>query len=437
VKDGDVLVSHLSRTPALKPALEALKSVAAESNADGVQASASDSPTAVAERLKTWLWDHALPIWWCFGADHEQGGFHESLAQRDLRPTGASRRARVQARQAHVYATAGLMGWTGPWRAAVRQGLDYLQARYRRPDGLFRALVDATGAPLDDSAVLYDQAFVLLALASAARAEPKWRDELTARGLELLQAIRRVLTHPGGGFLASDGAPAFLANPHMHLFEAALAWEEACDDPAWPDLAGELAELFLGRLYDQRRGVVREIFDASWRPVDAPEGASLEPGHQFEWAWLLGRWASRHEDSRATQAILGLYESGTRGVDLASGLVLDCLFDEFSPPQAKPRLWPQTERVKAALWLATRDSEDAPSRLADANSAVSAMESYFQTPKTGLWSDEPRRPGDRHLAPAPASSFYHIIGAIAAFIGAEPLFAAPSAGRGSGIVAAA
>src|SRR5437868_932904 len=63
----------------------------------------------------------------------------------------------------------------GPWRSAVRHGLDALQRRYRRPDGLYRTLCDDSGAPLDERAFLYDQAFLLLALATAAKAgvEPR------------------------------------------------------------------------------------------------------------------------------------------------------------------------------------------------------------------------------------------------------------------------
>ena len=46
--------------------------------------------------------------------------------------------------------------------AIVRRGIDYFIGRYRRPDGLFRTLVDAEGMPLDERALLYDQAFALL-----------------------------------------------------------------------------------------------------------------------------------------------------------------------------------------------------------------------------------------------------------------------------------
>ena len=413
--DGNVLVSDLARTPELKPSLDALRSLKP----------ASDGPPACsaglaerADRHRAWLWDHALPLWWCFGADHQHGGYHEGLDLQDLAPSGASRRARVQARQAWVYATAGRMGWPGPWRAAARHGLDYLQRRYRRPDGLFRALVDPAGAPLDDTALLYDQAFVLLALAAAARAEPAWREEIEDRARDLLGAVRRTLSHPGGGFVASDGAPAFLANPHMHMFEAALAWMEVSEDTGWAVLADQVVALFFGALHEPATGLVREVFDAEWRPTDTLEGRTLEPGHHFEWAWLLGRWAARAGEPRAREAALRLYAAGDRGVEPISGLVLDGVSTDFSVVKATSRLWPQTERVKAALLLANWPPEQSAARMADARSALDAMELYFQTSKIGLWRDDPH-PDAPHLEPSPASSFYHVVGAIVALVGFE------------------
>ena len=60
-------------------------------------------------------------------------------------------------------------GWAGT-EAVARRGLDGLIATCRRDDGLWRLTTDADGTPLDDGVDLYDQAFVLFALAAAASA---------------------------------------------------------------------------------------------------------------------------------------------------------------------------------------------------------------------------------------------------------------------------
>ncbi len=423
-KGGDVLVSDLESGSALKPALEALAlshcAAPGGRSPESAQVPAASEPAQAladaAARLKDWCWNRALPLWWCLGADHDRGGFHELLAQ-DLSAPVVNRRARVQARQVHVYATAGAMGWPGPWRQAVDQGLDYLENHYRRGDGLYRSIVGENGAPVDNAAVLYDQAFVLLALASAAAADPERSAQLAERGRALVAAIRRTFGHGEGGFRATEGEGAFLANPLMHLFEAAQAWEH--NGKGWgAELAGELAELFLTRLYDPEGGRIREVFDAHWRPAAGPDGRVLEPGHHFEWAWLIERWGARHADSRAARAARDLYRSGGRGVDPATGLVCDSLLDDFSVRQATSRLWPQTERLRVALLLAAGDADPAP-RLEDALSAVQAVEAYLDTPIAGLWRDVADRFDPSAGDPAMASSFYHIVGAIIALAEAE------------------
>ena len=95
------------------------------------------------------------------------GGFHERLAQNG-EPLVEPRRSRVNPRQAYCFAVAPSLGWRGDSAALVKHALDYFVARYQRPDGLFRTLVAADGSSLDDRALLYDQAFGLLAFNVAA-----------------------------------------------------------------------------------------------------------------------------------------------------------------------------------------------------------------------------------------------------------------------------
>jgi mannose-6-phosphate isomerase len=147
----------------------------------------------------------------------------------------------VQARQIYCFARAASLGWR-PADAArlVTDGLAYFLAHYRRPDGLFRTLVAADGAALDDRAVLYDQAFVLLALAESQSVLGP-QPELLQTARVLRAAIYQQLKRSGPGF--SSGVPdalPLLANPHMHLLEAALSWIAVGDDPAWSALADEI-----------------------------------------------------------------------------------------------------------------------------------------------------------------------------------------------------
>jgi mannose-1-phosphate guanylyltransferase/mannose-6-phosphate isomerase len=399
----DVLVTDLSRAPQLKTPLAELDSrraAPAGLDAAGVIVSAAD-------RLSDWLLAEALPLWWCFGADHAGGGFHEAL-DLDRSPTFDPRRARVQARQVFVYATAGRLGWRGPWQVAIGHGLDDLAKRYKRPDGLYRASIRHDGSPHDEAALLYDQAFVLLALASAARPGGPEADGRRGWALDLARTIRRRFAHDSGGFAAHPGPGPLLANPIMHLFEASLAWAEIDDDPVWRDLAEELAELFVRRLFDAQGGRIFEVFDGEWRPSAAPQDRLLEPGHHFEWAWLLERWGRSRNEPEAAGAARTLYAAGRRGVHPSGGLVVDAVYEDSSIARASSRLWPQTEWLKAALLL----EPAGPGREREAGRAAAAIERYLTASPRGLWADAPLDDGGAGDAPALASSFYHIVGAI-------------------------
>ena len=78
------------------------------------------------------------------------------------------------------------------------------------------------------------------------------------------------------------------------------------------------------------------------------------------------------------------------------------------------RLWPQTERLKAALILSeTAQGETRARYLAEALSASHGLLAYLRTPVPGLWRDKLLPDGTFVEEPAPASSLYHIICAIA------------------------
>ena len=365
---------------------------------------------AKAQSLENWLFEAALPLWWSKGADHARGGFQEHL-NLDGTPVEAPRRARVQARQIYVYAVAGQMGWNGPWLTAMRHGLDYFLARYCGPEGLVRTAVLPNGEPVDDAPVLYDQAFGLLAMAAVETATDGTAG-IAERARALLSAIDARFGIDGRGYRSGDPARPFQSNPHMHLFEACLAWMACDSSPLWSDLAARIADLAMTRFVDASTGALREFFDAGWAPAAGVDGTIVEPGHQFEWAWLIYRWGRATNSIAAISVADRLFEIGVgHGVDRARGVAINALDDRFAPLDPSARLWPQTERIKAAV-LAT---ESNPSRRAEALremiDGIAGLEKYLLP--NGTWRDKLGVDGRFVSEPAPASSFYHIIGAIA------------------------
>jgi len=362
---------------------------------------------SIAARYEHWLFDAALPLWWDAGADHERGGFHELLGL-DGVAVAAPRRARVQGRQSFVYSFAGHLGWHGPWKNAAAHGLRFLDERYRGADGLYCTVVSPEGRVVDPTATNYDQAFALLAMAWSS---PEHR-ELAGKARELLERLRRARRHGAGGYVEAADRP-FQSNPHMHLLEAALAWSEFDSSSVWIDLADAIVELCRGRFIDPTGGFLREFFDAEWKPSPGADGRIVEPGHQFEWAWLLERWSRARGDAGAHIAAIKLFECGARGVLPDRQVAIDEMDETFAATRAGARLWPQTERIKAALILA--DNENTREKyLGEAVSAAEALWSYLETPVPGLWRDKLLPSGAFVEEPAPASSFYHIVCAIAA-----------------------
>jgi len=400
-----ILVCDLSASQAVKGVAEKLS--AGGRNRTGQPAAEALSGWAL--RYEQWLKTSALPLWWALGADHENGGFHELLEQ-DGVAEAAPRRARVQTRQSFVYARAGKLGWQGPSREAAVHGMRFFRAHYLREDGLFRTLVDSHGREIDNAATLYDQAFALLALASLSDL-PGAPAGALEEAIALLDAIERTMRHQAGGF-RENAASAFQSNPHLHLFEAALAWSEAGGGAVWDALADEIAALALSRFIDADEGFLREHFTEKWEPALGARGRLVEPGHQFEWAWLIARWGRARREPKAEVAARRLFAAGARGVDVVRGVAIDALNEDTTVRSSRARLWPQTERLKAALYLHEMGGDD--SHQAHALAAAESLWRYLDVSTRGLWRDK-LTPTNRFVEePAPASSLYHIVGAVEA-----------------------
>lgn len=374
--------------------------------------SAPNNVICMRDSLKVWATEAAYPLWWTAGADHAKGGFFEKLDM-DGQPVDGARRGRVLPRQIFSFSLAGELGWTGPWREAVEHGLTFYLSAYRRPDGLFRALIGPNGESLDDTATLYDQAFAMFAAAAVARVAPDRAEAMQHLAIDVRETLVAARKHPQGGFYLTEPPTAPQgSNEHMHLLEACLAWTEIGGDPSWRALADEIGDLALSKFIHVESGQIREFFDLDWNPAPGVEGRICEPGHQFEWGWLLLRWGKLAGRQDAITAALRMIDAGeTHGVDATRGTAINALLDDFSAHDNGARLWPQTERIKAAVLAAGLTGDRKYWAMAAAG--AEGLQAYLRTPVPGLWRDK-YQPDETFVEePAPASSFYHIALAIA------------------------
>jgi mannose-6-phosphate isomerase len=223
-------------------------------------------------------------------------------------------------------------------------------------------------------------------------------------------------SHPVRGFEEANPRTLPLkANPHMHMFEACLAWIEAGGDDKWREIAGEIADLCVEKFLHPETGALREFFDGDWNVMPGEAGRIVEPGHQFEWAWLFLRWAEMTgKDSyvKTAQRLIDIAE--VAGTDPKRNVTMFELWDDFTVKDAKARLWSQTERMKAftALAQSAKTPAEKEAAIASLILATSGLQLYLSTEIEGLYRDRMKADGSFEIEPAPASSLYHIICAI-------------------------
>jgi mannose-6-phosphate isomerase len=302
----------------------------------------------------------------------------------------------VLTRQIYVFSRASQFGFQ-PGAAIVARGLQRLREA-RGADGLYPWRFDLDHRPIDETRDLYDHAFVLLALSAASAVVGA--DSVRGEALDLIARVQSSFRHPSGGFV--EALPPALPrrqNPHMHLLEAVLAAHAAFPGQGEAaKLAVELGALFLNRLFLPEPGVLVEFFDDDWSPQ---RPIIVEPGHHYEWVWLLDNLAPLMGDpGPLLEAKARLYRfAHAYGVCPKRHVVRDQIDETGAIIADTARLWPQTERLKAELRNGT------PESTAEADDALAL---YLNAERRGLWSERMDANGAFSREPAPASSLYHI-----------------------------
>ena len=363
-----------------------------------------------AGRARSWLIDKAFPLWSTRGFDTRRGRFHERLGFDGSPLPQPGYRLMVQARQIATFAQASLLGWFDGAAVAERAYASMVKAYYRTDGGggwVFS--IDDAGQPRDLTRDLYGHAFVLYALA--------WMHRLTASRAAIALAhdtldwIETGMAKVGSGFC--DAVPEQDAlrrqNPHMHLLEAVLALWEATGNDRFAAWATALTDLFAKHLLGPR-GVVLELFDVEWRPVEASGRNIVEPGHQFEWVWLL-RWYQRLSGRSYDQHVKTLLDHAlSHGVLGGTGIVIDTVDEIGRAVTRSRRSWTHAEALKA---MAVEHERGRPSMAALAAAFLDEIATTFAPSRLdGGWIDHVDQYGTAIVDYMPASTLYHLMGGI-------------------------
>jgi N-acylglucosamine 2-epimerase/mannose-6-phosphate isomerase len=270
--------------------------------------------------------------------------------------------------------------------------------------------VTSSNEILDPTTDLYDNAFALFALGWYYRVAPS--PDVLGLMLETADVIDKRLRHPKLGFWhqVPPQGPR-LQNPHMHLLEACLVCYESTQAPIFDRLAREVIGLFQSHFFNPDTQTLCEYFDDDLIPLTGQQGHLVEPGHQFEWAWILvtARRLLGLELGSLVKGLIGFGEA--KGVDDATAATYNVILDDGGLIDAGSRTWPNTERLKAAVARFELDGQDPwPVVLPTLDLLFSR---YLNTSPPGGWVDAFDGDGHPTAVAMPTSTLYHLFLAFA------------------------
>ncbi|MBS1032298.1 AGE family epimerase/isomerase [Gluconobacter cerinus] len=376
------------------------------------------------EVWRDWLSARALPLWSVAGFDRKRNLYHERLNWDGCPVPMSGLRLMVQARQISTYCRATLDGFYDASAQAL-QCLDVVERAYHGSDGdagwVFS--LAPNGKPADSRRDLYAHAFILFAYGWAIRLTGEERYRKIAR--QTAEEVERIFAAPDTGYL--DAVPSTDSlrrqNPHMHLLEAYLVLFEATGDEYYLDRLRGLMTLTRNHLLDRRSGLLLEFFDSSWKPLEPASRNRVEPGHLFEWAWLIGEYerlvSPSGEDMVGLRDVTErLFRSGlSLGTDPKTGFVFDAMTEDGVVFERMTRIWPQTELLRL---LCTHHVSGKRESISAHDLGTTFLARFAPSRLAGGWIDRFDEVGSPLVDYMPASSLYHIYGAARLLAGCVP-----------------
>ncbi|MGO1074488.1 AGE family epimerase/isomerase [Inquilinus sp. CA228] len=354
-----------------------------------------------------------LPFWSTEGFATGRDMFCERLDFSGRPVDEVPHRAMVQARQIFVFSHAARLGVFPEGAEPAMRALHTLLRRFCDDGDLRNGVcfsISPSGETVSAARDSYTHAFILFALASAHRltGETMLRHAID----QTVAFVDRSLTDAGQfGLYDRQPAPSRLKsqNPLMHLLEAYLSLHEALPEGPFLDRAAAIVEHFRTRLFQDGPGAILEHYDSDWSALrHEPEGQFFEPGHQFEWAWLLHWYGTLSGTDQAGLTDRLWQTACDHGLD-RNGLCFDEVDIQLAPRKRSYRLWPHTEALKAAV--IRHEAGDAQARNV-AMAMTGALDTHFlNRPFPAGWVD--RVDADRQALVdfVPASSLYHLYSA--------------------------
>lgn len=313
--------------------------------------------------LQRWVlkWHEAFP-------DPLTGGFYERLGKGFKPRFVGNRRLLTQCRQLSIYSHAFLQKEkTSLFNPPLCEYFEAIIKNYYVPETAgWRFSLDDQGQPADNTYDLYSLTFVIFGFSHYYRATKDQRAKEYAR--QTLAFIKDKFAMPGlPGYAEALNEDLTCIprtrrqNPHMHLLEACLFAEETWHESCYAEMADQLVGLFIDYFYIADKSQLCEFFTDELKPH--PEtGSRVEPGHYFEWVWLLKKYATlRGDANKYNDLCFSLLKwANDYGWDPVYGGIFDVLTPEGQVITDTKRIWPFAEALKAnALMIDSAPDRDA------------------------------------------------------------------------------
>ena len=199
-------------------------------------------------------------------------------------------------------------------------------------------------------------------------------------------------------------------NPHMHLLEAFLALYETSGEPRFAEGAHAVLDLFRRRMFDPETGTIAEFYNLDWLRLPTAQGRRLEPGHHFEWVWLLAEANDLLGENTAPE-MSALYQFALEhGTHSEIGWVIDAVDVTGVPLEKCGRVWPQTEAIKAHSRMWRRGGEQA--NLEAARLINMLLTHHLARLPSGTWNEHLTPDGRPVSDKIPTTTLYHIVAAL-------------------------
>ena len=352
---------------------------------------------------QSFLFDGLLKNWSRHGIDKEQGFSYESM-NHDWTINSINRiRLLTQCRQLYTFSHACQNHHTKDWQALLGPLFNFITSRYFI-DGRWIFSLNDDLSIKDQYSDAYALAFVLLSFSHYYKVTND--DRALSYMKETHQFLLNNMQAESGGFYESfpvDVEQTRRQNPHMHLLEGYIAAFEVTQDADYKATIQSLLALALAHFYDKKSKTLREFFNTDWQ-LHPTTGHLVEPGHHFEWVWLLYQANKILPNSDYTDLAQQLWLTASRhGLANNGGIYNQIDGNDYHPIDKEKRIWPITEYLKA-ITVMPIGKEEKIDRL---EKALDFMQQHYLQPN-GRWNEYLNADNTPKDFPLPGTSSYHI-----------------------------